>query len=257
MPTCTACGDGVSLPCPWGRATTGLLEHPARRQAVLGLRSKALRSRVNQTCTALSAWKVKFIPSPAPLGSVSVACADVPWRCLFEILHSAQQGELGLPRTGSHQSLAQLDDSPASDPAQPMVFVTVAFLIISFFSPLHSYFLSSVTNLFPFTLLSAEFTPIKALPFTRRETFLQQLVLGKIHHQLPLSLEPKDPKEVPFFDSLWLSSVSALCCKWSSRNDCQCIISECNYVIIYPLKEYNPPLTTYMRKTTWNKLWMW
>lgn len=150
-------GWGVDLPHPEITRAAGT------GQAVLGLRGKALRIGVNQTWAALSAWKAKFFPSPAPLGSDSVGCADVPWRCLCEILLSAQARgaeDIGLlPWTGNPQSLAQ-----------PLILLNPHSLwlwlpLLSHFFPSRSCLLfpPSVTNLFFFTLLSAEFTPLTSI----------------------------------------------------------------------------------------------
>lgn len=215
-------------------------------------RGQALRSRVNQTCTALSAWKVRFIPSPAPLGVVSVACAAVPWRCLCEILGSAHARGAGA--LGCSPEQADPKAWPSCTAAQPLILLNPCSLglpLLSFFSPPHSYSLFLPSPQLP------SFSLHSALPrvHTNKKHFLSQggkpfcssCVLGKIHQHLPLSVEPKCPKEVPFF---WLPVAQLRLCScwtWRSRNDCQCIISECNYIIIYPLKEYNPPLTTYTR----------
>lgn len=210
------------------------------------------------------AWKVRFIPSPAPLGAGSVACADVPWRCLCEILGSAQARGAGALSCSPEQAVPKA--WPSCTAAQPLTLLNPSSLwlwlpLLSHFSPPHSYLLLLPSPQLPNFSLHSAFprfhTNEKHFPSRGGKHFCSNCALGKIHHQLLRSVEPKCPKEVPFFDSLWLSSDPAPCCTWSRRNDCQCIISECNYIIIYPLKEYNPPITTYMRKTTWNKLWMW
>lgn len=134
-------------------------------------RGQALRSRVNQTCTALSAWKVRFIPSPAPLGAGSVACAAVPWRCLCEILGSAHARGAGA--LGCSPEQADPKAWPSCTAAQPLILLNPGSLglclpLLSHFPPLipiHCFFPLLSYQAFPFTLLSPEFTPIKSISF--------------------------------------------------------------------------------------------